>query len=158
MRPGLRFRRLGLALMALALANAAEAKPAAVAVQFGWMVGSWVRTSKAETVRETWEVSGPQTLLGIGRTERLGRPTFEERMTIHTTSAGATFTAELPGQPPTTFDMRAGRPGVAMFENKAHDFPQRVIYRRCGQDLCARIEGVMDGKVASESWRYRRVR
>ena len=42
------------------------------------------------------------------------------------------------------------------FENKAHDFPQRVIYRRCGAQLCARIEGVIGGKPQGEEWRYSR--
>ena len=144
---------LGLALLALVLPGAAQS-----GARFDWMIGRWVQTEAAATISETWEATAPGTLSGIGRTERPGRPIFEERMTIRSSPTGATFTAELPGQPPTSFALKARRAGMAVFENKAHDFPQRVIYRRCGEDLCARIEGVMDGKAASESWRYRRVR
>ena len=49
--------------------------------------------------------------------------------------------------------LNPGPGGGAVFENLAHDFPQRVIYRRCGEDLCARIEGAM-GK--GQDWRYAR--
>jgi Domain of unknown function (DUF6265) len=144
---------LGLALSSLVLPGAAQA-----GARFDWMIGRWVHTEAAATTSETWQETAPGTLSGIGRTERPGRATFEERMTIQSSPTGATFTAEFPGQPATSFLLKSGRPGVAVFVNKAHDFPQRVIYRRCGQDLCARIEGVMDGKPASESWRYQRVR
>ena len=61
-------------------------------------------------------------------------------------------------QPPTAFLLLPGGEGEAVFENKAHDFPQRVIYRRCGAELCARIEGTTAGKLQFQEWRYRRER
>jgi hypothetical protein len=42
-----------------------------------------------------------------------------------------------------------------VFENLAHDFPQRIIYSRAGDQLTARIEGPMNGKPAAMEWRYR---
>lgn len=33
-----------------------------------------------------------------------------------------------------------------------------MIYRRCGADLCARVEGVVKGQPQSEDWRYTRIR
>lgn len=68
------------------------------------------------------------------------------------------FTAIVPGQPPTPFVLKSGPDDEAVFENARHDFPQRVIYRRCGEQLCARIEGVIKGEPASQSWTYRRLR
>ena len=72
--------------------------------------------------------------------------------------AGVTFTAIVGAQPPTAFVMRAGPDGEAVFENLAHDFPQRVIYRRCGADLCARVEGQVKGRTEAQEWRYTRIR
>jgi hypothetical protein len=77
-------------------------------------------------------------------------------MRITVEPAGVTFTATVPGQPPTAFVLRPGPPGEATFENLAHDFPQRVIYRRCGEDLCARIEGQVAGRLQSQDWRFLR--
>ena len=93
-------------------------------------------------------------MAGVSQTNRTGRPPFVEFMKISAEPAGVTFTAIIPGQPPTPFVRRPGPEGEAVFENTAHDFPQRVIYRRCEADLCARIEGTVGGKLQSQDWRY----
>jgi hypothetical protein len=97
-------------------------------------------------------------MAGAGQTNRGTHPPQVEHMKITAEPAGATFTAIIPGQPATPFVLLPGKDGEAVFENKAHDFPQRVIYRRCGEDLCARVEGVIKGKAEAEAWRYRRLR
>ena len=44
-----------------------------------------------------------------------------------------------------------------VFENKTHDFPERVIYTKGPNGtLNARIEGMINGKLVSEDWHYRR--
>ncbi len=44
-----------------------------------------------------------------------------------------------------------------MFENPAHDFPQRVIYRRLGADaVTGRIEGQIGGQARSVDFPYKR--
>jgi hypothetical protein len=44
------------------------------------------------------------------------------------------------------------------FENLAHDFPQRVIYRRNAADsVIARVEGVRKGRVRGIDFACRRV-
>lgn len=97
-------------------------------------------------------------MAGAGQTNVAGRPPRIEHMTITVEPAGVTFTAFVPGQPPTPFVLRPGPDGEAVFENPAHDFPQRVIYRRCGDQLCARIEGLLRGTPTAKSWTYRRLR
>jgi hypothetical protein len=41
-----------------------------------------------------------------------------------------------------------------VFEDLAHDFPQRVIYERKGDRLAARIEGMMGGKLEAMDWGF----
>ena len=42
-----------------------------------------------------------------------------------------------------------------VFENTAHDFPQRVRYTPVGTDrIDASIEGIVDGKPRVERWQY----
>lgn len=145
-----------LALAALLFATPAAATSTSVA-DLAWMAGGWVRESPGETVRETWLSPLDGAMAGVTQTHRTGKPTVTELMTITTELAGPTFTAHLPGQPPTPFALKPGKPGEAVFENLAHDFPQRVIYRRCDADLCARIEGTVGGEVQGIDWRYRRL-
>jgi hypothetical protein len=52
----------------------------------------------------------------------------------------------------TAFRLVRSAPGEAVFENPAHDFPQRIIYRRTGDRLTGRIEGA-DGQ--GMEWHYR---
>jgi hypothetical protein len=51
--------------------------------------------------------------------------------------------------------MVAAGPTEAVFENPGHDFPQRIIYRREGDSLIARIEGEVDGRRRSAQWEWR---
>ena len=145
-------------IVAVLAAAALLADGAADVARLGWLAGTWVQEKDGVTVRETWLAPKDGVMAGVGQTNRPGRKPFVEYVKISAEPAGATFTAIVPGQAPTAFVMLPGSDGEAVFENKAHDFPQRVIYRRCDEDLCARVEGVVGGKPASEDWRYRRLR
>ncbi|TAJ68461.1 MAG: hypothetical protein EPO51_26590 [Phenylobacterium sp.] len=150
--------RIALALIALATATAARAAPADDVTRLSWMAGSWVEEKDGVTTRETWLPPLGGVMAGAGQTNAGTRPPRVEHMKIAAESGGATYTAVIPGQAPTPFVLLPGKDGEAVFENRAHDFPQRVIYRRCGEDLCARIEGILRGRPASESWRYHPLR
>lgn len=145
-------------IVAVLAAAALLADGAADVARLEWLAGTWLHEKDGVTVRETWLAPKDGVMAGVGQTNRPGRKPFVEYVKISAEPAGATFTAILPGQPPTAFVMLPGPDGEAVFENKSHDFPQRVIYRRCGEDLCARVEGIVMGKPASEDWRYRRLR
>jgi hypothetical protein len=45
---------------------------------------------------------------------------------------------------------------TVIFENPAHDFPQRVGYKRDGDSLLAWIEGAVNGKSRRVEFPYRR--
>jgi Domain of unknown function (DUF6265) len=151
--------RIALALALLALANGAHAAPADDVMRLGWLAGAWIQEKDGVTTRETWLPPLGGAMAGAGQTNREGRAARIEHMKITAEPAGATFTALIPGQPPTPFVLLpGGKPEEAVFENKAHDFPQRVIYRRCDEDLCAGIEGIVNGRAAAQTWRYRRLR
>ena len=153
--------RISIAALALALATTAGAQETAAPAlieDLAWMAGAWVQEADGVTTRETWLAPLGGAMGGVGQTNRPDGKTSFDFMSITTEAAGLTFTARIEGQSPTPFVLKAGRAGEAMFENLAHDFPQRIIYRQCGEDLCGRIEGVMDGQAQGFDWRYRRVR
>ena len=125
------------------------------APDFSWMVGTWSETKDGTTTREMWMPPLDGAMSGITQTNTGGKLVSIEVASITSEPAGVTFTARPQGQPPTPFLLKSGKTGEAVFENLAHDFPQRVVYRRCGQDLCARIEGTMDGKAQAMDWRYK---
>lgn len=149
-------KRLALILL-LSVATPAFAGETARVGDLAWMAGDWAQETGGTTVRETWLPPLGGDMAGVTQTHRPGKPATTEFSTITSETAGPTFTAYVAGQPPTPFVLKPGEAGVAVFENLAHDFPQRVIYRRCDADLCARIEGTIGGKVQGMDWRYRRL-
>ena len=126
--------------------------------KLSWLAGSWVHEKDGVVTRETWLAPRDGAMAGAAQTNRPGKRPSIEFVRITAEPAGATFTALVGSQPPTPFVLLPGQDGEAVFENKGHDFPQRVIYRRCGADLCARVEGVVKGQPQSEDWRYTRIR
>ena len=143
-------------IVAMVAAAALLADGAADVGKLAWMAGTWIQEKDGTTTRETWLAPLGGVMGGVGQTNRPGRKPFVEHMTISAEPAGVTFTPNFPGQPPVAFVLKPGGDGEAVFENPAHDFPQRVIYRPCGADLCARIEGVAGGAPKFQEWRYTR--
>jgi hypothetical protein len=143
-------------MLALLAAAAVQADAAAEVARLAWISGSWVEETPGAVVREMWLPPRDGAMAGVTLTTRPGKAPVAEYAKITVEPAGLTYTAVVGGQPPTPFVMKPGADGEAVFENKAHDFPQRVIYRRCGARLCARIEGTVQGKAVSQEWRYSR--
>lgn len=56
------------------------------------------------------------------------------------------FIAQPSGQAEARFKLVTASEREVRFENPEHDFPQRIIYRRDGDSLLGRIEGVREGK------------
>jgi hypothetical protein len=152
---GTDMKRIALAATALLL----TAQPVLAAEpDFSWLAGSWIEEDGAKITRELWHAPLDGAMSGVGQYTAPGKPPRFELMTITPEPAGITFTAYLKGQPPAAFVYVPGEPGVASFVNPDHDFPQRVTYRICGDDVCGRIDGKQDGQDKSIEWRYRRVR
>jgi hypothetical protein len=66
------------------------------------------------------------------------------------------YTVHRRGQPTVVFLSRSVTRDEVVFENPAHDFPQRIGYRRRGPDeLFAWIEGTVDGQQRRVEFPYR---
>jgi hypothetical protein len=147
--------RLAVLTALFLLAGPALAEPQSLD-RLTFMAGDWLQQGVNGAVRETWLPARGGVMAGVGQTYRTGKPTVTEFMMLSERDGGLVFTAVLTGQAPTDFKLIPDAKGRAVFENPEHDFPQRVIYWPCEADLCARIEGMVNGKLKSVEWRYRR--
>jgi hypothetical protein len=140
----------------LALAPAAGAGDAAGPLAaLAWMVGGWASEQDGTASEEHWVAARGGTMLGLHRDVKGGRTVGFEFLRIEAQPEGLVYLASPSGRPATPF--RAVEVGAdrVVFENKAHDFPQRILYWRSPGALHARIEGVMDGKASGMEWRWR---
>lgn len=128
-------------LLLFALSGANPARPAAEPL--AWMSGCWRMTRGSTVIDEHWLSPLGGMLLGTGRTVKNGMVQEYEFVILRTTPSGATYEAHPSGQDSTTFTSHTAPTGdQVVFENPAHDFPQKVGYRRVGTDsLLAWIEG-----------------
>ena len=77
---------------------------------------------------------GGGNLLGISRTTRGDSLAGFEFMRIHGRGDTLIFAAQPSGQPPADFFATLVGDRDVLFENPAHDFPQRIRYRAVGAD------------------------
>ena len=116
----------------------------------GWLAGYWLSCEGGREVSETWSDLRGGFMMGFTITAT-GASAEWEQMRIEYGVHELSFVAQPRGSPGTSFRLVRSGPREAVFENPAHDFPQRVIYRRDGDRLTGRIEGA--GGRAME-WRY----
>ena len=147
------FAAILLVVPTLALAQS----PARVA-SLDWMAGTWERKTERHIVTETWV--GPREGLMVAAnltTFASGRKSFEF-LRIAETPEGFSYFASPGGKAAVEFKLKEAAERRVVFENTAHDFPQRILYWRDGDQLVARIEGSIKGKDRGEEWRFSRVR
>lgn len=157
-RPGRRVLP-GLFLIAgLALGGgSAGAEPASKVESLGWLSGSWVRQEGEKRYEEHWMRPDGGVMLGMARTVRPGKAAGFEHLRIGMVDGQLAYWAMPSGQNPAAFPLVEASEGRAVFANPAHDFPQRIIYERKGDQLTAAIEGPGEqGKTQRLEWQWSR--
>jgi hypothetical protein len=122
-----------------------------------WMAGSWRVDTGESVVEESWTGSAGGLMLGMSKTVRAKGKTAFEFLRIAEVDGKLAYLAMPGGRPATAFPLRTAGPSRVVFENLQHDFPQRIIYWRDGEKLCARTEGTIKGKMEGEEWCYARM-
>lgn len=134
----------------------ATCQPAATTTDLAFMTGCWMFEANGRRVEEHWLAPAGGSLLGVGRTVAGGKTAEYEFLQIRDLPEGLTYIAKPSNQAEAKFVIASRTADEIVFENPAHDFPQRVRYRRDGDTLHARIEGTMNGKARGIDFPYRR--
>src|SRR6476646_3452218 len=117
-----------------------------------WMAGSWGGVIDGTTMEEHWTSPSGGMMLGMHRDVKSGAKTEFEFLRIERQDHKLVYQAMPYGHPPTPFPLKTMDASRVVFENPQHDFPQRIIYWRKDEKLCARVEGTIGGKQESEEW------
>ncbi len=114
-----------------------------------WISGCWEQNdvAKQRFSSEQWMKPEGQSMLGMSRTVKNGKTSGFEFLRIVEDESGIHYISR-PSQnkEETIFKLIMSGANEVIFENPAHDFPQRIIYRRDKTNLFARIEGKNKGR------------
>ena len=111
-----------------------------------WLGGCWEQTSPHGTRQEQWMAPLGKTMVGMSRTVVGGRTIEHEYMRIEERDGALVYIALPSGQREASFKQIELTDSSVVFEDPAHDFPQRIRYRRRGDgSILAQIEGEQDG-------------
>lgn len=122
-----------------------------------WLAGRWVSRTGAGFAEESWTTPAGGAMQGSGRVVEHEHTAFFEFMTIEASDATLVFTAYPNGHPPTRFTVASQRRGEVVFENRDHDFPNRITYRlEPDGRLFTRAEGTENGRAVVDVTRFDR--
>lgn len=122
-----------------------------------WLAGCWQMTSSHTQIVEQWMQPAGGMMLGINRTLKDGRAVEFEFLRISEENGALIYTAIPSGQEKASFTLAGGGEGEFIFENKEHDYPQRVIYKSQDAALLASIDGSLKGKARRIDFPMQRV-
>jgi hypothetical protein len=126
--------------------------------RLAFMAGCWNGTFRADggaagTIEERYTTPSENLILGTTRYLLDGRAVQFELTTIRLEDRGIVMLPYPGGNPSEDGFLLTGfRDGAAVFEAPEHDFPKRILYRRDGDELVARIDGGEGSEQAAE-WR-----
>jgi hypothetical protein len=137
----------------LVAAGLSASSPATVA-ELGWMSGRWQTETAGAWTEEAWLPPRAGMMLGLSRTGRGDRTGEFEFLRVEAGEDGVpVYWASPGGGAPVGFRLVESDAHSAVFENRTHDYPQRIAYRRDGASLIATISAADGGNAMS--WFYR---
>jgi hypothetical protein len=127
--------------------------------RMSWLAGCWRGEFGEPGTVEQWLQPAGGTMLGMSRTIKQGKTAEYEFMQLRQLPNGVlAFVPQPAGRPPTTFQVVSISEFEVVFENQAHDFPQRIAYSRPEESrLLARIEGTRNGASRRIEFHFSRV-
>ena len=124
--------------------------------ELAWISGDWETTGGPLQIEEHWTRVAGGSMIGMGRTIAKGKTVFFEYLRIESRADGIYYVAHPKARPGTDFKLVRVEGQSAVFENLAHDFPKRLIYRKNADgSLTTRVEGDGTEKEKPEEFRLR---
>ena len=126
--------------------------------RLAWMAGTWTGTKGGVLSEEHWTSPAGGELLGLHKDIEGGKAIAFEFLRIAPDGEGRLcYLASPRGAPPIPFCAAEVGDRRVVFENRAHDFPQRILYWLDAEGrLHARVEGPLNGQEAAEEWVWTR--
>lgn len=127
-----------------------------------WLCATWQNTSEDGVFTESWKKINDSLFYGEGRMVLAnGDTVFSEELEIAVKDSGIFYIPEITDQndgKPVFFKLVSEKNNEFIFENKLHDFPQRIIYKHSNDSLLARVEGLDNGAPRAELFNMKKTK
>jgi hypothetical protein len=134
-------------------------RPATVAPVLERLVGDRVHAEADGRTffHEQWRSAGPDSLTGLGFVMSGPDTVFIEHLGLAWSEDRATYWARIPSQNHgrgVPFRMTHGGADSLVFENAAHDFPQRIVYVPGDAAWQVTVSGTEDGRAVDHRYSF----
>ena len=120
--------------------------------KLGWLQGCWAVVNQGRAIEEQWMAPRGKTMLGSSRTVEGSNLVGYEFMMIREQGDKYAIEVRPSGKPPIVFTQST------LTENPKHGYPQKIGYRRDGDNaISAWIEGSRNGVARRFEFPYRQV-
>lgn len=121
-----------------------------------WLIGSWENKSGFGDLSENWTKVNDSTFQGTSYFIKGKDTLHSETVELIQKGDALIYSPNVKGQNgdlPVAFKLTSATANTLVFENPAHDFPQKISYKMITKDsIVAEISGKQGGKPASEAY------
>ncbi len=126
-----------------------KTKPKSLIDKAVWLIGTWENNTNRGSIYESWEIINELELAGKSYMVKDKDTVVFETIKIveeQNTLFYIPTVMDQNDQKPVRFKLKSHTDNEFIFENKQHDFPQVITYRKINSDsLVAEISGVKNG-------------
>lgn len=129
-----------------------DGKEGAGLQRLSWLQGTWTGAETGSPPQSTsrfeecWTDAAGGIMVGMGKELEKDKLSFFEYLRIESRKEGLFYVAQPFGKQPVSFKLLRMQETEAVFENKEHDFPQRITYfKKADGVLEIELLGVGDG-------------
>ena len=124
--------------------------------KMNWLVGNWEQKLPNGLITETWTKENDSTFSGKSYFVKEKDTLSFESIELLQKKDTLYYIPTVKGQnsdKPITFILTTATEKEFTFENPAHDYPQKIVYKKVNDtNLVATISGMQQGKPSSESY------
>ena len=125
-----------------------------------WLLGNWENKLPEGNLSESWEKKDDSTFVGHSYFIKEKDTMSIESIELLQKGEDLFYIPTVKGQnndKPVTFKLTTATAMEFTFGNLAHDYPQKIVYKKAGpNDLIATISGTQQGKKSTESYPMKR--
>ncbi len=127
---------------------------------FNWIAGKWENISDSSRFYENWEKMNDSVFAGEAFVIESGETVFSEKISIEKKGSDIFYFANVADQnngQPIPFKLISSSLNEVIFENKDHDFPNKITYSQIsGDSMMVKIEGLRMRKSHTEYFPFTR--